>query len=87
MFLVQLLLILLVQVASLNAGQHHRYWYDPLNWGFGWKLCSMNRLSRKTVEPTYEPSEAPTPNIKFSEKELRARLNEDEYWVTRQRGM
>ena len=47
----------------------------------------MNRLSRKSVEPTYEPSEAPTPKITFTEKELRARLNDDEYWVTQQQGM
>ena len=87
MFLIPLLLILLVQVTSLNAGQHHRYWYDPLNWGFGWNLCSMDRLSRKSVEPTYEPSDAPTPKITFTEKELRARLNDDEYWVTQQQGM
>ena len=31
MLFMPLLLILLVQVASLNAGQHHRSWYDPLN--------------------------------------------------------
>ena len=78
--------VLLGQLVGLRADQHAPFWYDPSNWGLGWQLCSMNRLSQKSVDPTYEPDAAPAWKVTFTEEELRERLTQDEYWVTQQKG-
>ena len=78
--------VLLGQLVGLGADQRAHFWYDPSNWGLGWQLCSMNRLSQKSVDPAYELDEVPAWKVAFSEEELRAKLTEDEYWVTQHKG-
>lgn len=46
-----------------------------------------NQASKKGNDPTYNAKEAPAPELKFSEEELRSRLTAEEYHVTQEKGV
>ena len=45
-----------------------------------------NQASNKGNDPTYKTDEAPAPELKFTEEELRSRLTAEEYHVTQEKG-
>ena len=46
-----------------------------------------NQASNKSNDPTYSAKEAPAPELKFSEEELKSRLTAEEYHVTQEKGV
>ena len=70
-----------------SGASHERYWYEPSNWALGWQTCSLDRLSRRSTGTTYRPDELPEPHVSFTDEELRARLSEEQYWVTQKKGI
>ena len=45
-----------------------------------------NQASNKGNDPTYKVDEAPAPELKFTDEELKSKLTAEEYHVTQEKG-